>query len=57
MASSVVVTTGFSIGYVLWLARGGALLASLASAHPGLDIRRPAARAVELQGAAARAPG
>ena len=34
VASSVVVTTGFSVGYVLWLARGGALLASLASAIP-----------------------
>jgi hypothetical protein len=34
VASSVVVTTGFSIGYVLWLARGGALLASIASAIP-----------------------
>ncbi|MEN9420158.1 MAG: hypothetical protein RI988_3779, partial [Pseudomonadota bacterium] len=33
-ASSVVVTTTFSVGYVLWLARGGALLASLASAIP-----------------------
>ncbi len=34
VASSVVVSTGLSIGYVLWLARGGALLASIASAIP-----------------------
>lgn len=34
VASSVVVTTGLSVGYVLWLARGGALLASMASAIP-----------------------
>jgi hypothetical protein len=34
VASSVVVTSTFSVGYVLWLARGGALLASLASAIP-----------------------
>ena len=41
MASSVVVTTGFSIGYVLWLARGGALLASLASAIPAWTSMDP----------------
>jgi hypothetical protein len=34
VASSVVVSTGLSIGYVLWLARGGALLASIASVIP-----------------------
>ena len=34
VASSVVVSTGLSVGYVLWLARGGALLASIASAIP-----------------------
>ncbi|MCA6338376.1 MAG: putative Ig domain-containing protein, partial [Phenylobacterium sp.] len=31
---SVVVGTGLSIGYMLWLARGGALLASIAAAIP-----------------------
>ncbi|MFZ4650353.1 MAG: putative Ig domain-containing protein [Rubrivivax sp.] len=34
VASSVVISTGFSVGYVLWLARGGALLASIASGIP-----------------------
>jgi hypothetical protein len=41
VASSVVVSTGFSFGYVLWLARGGALLASLASAIPAWAMVDP----------------
>ncbi len=41
VASSVVVSTGFSVGYVLWLARGGALLASLASAIPAWAMVDP----------------
>jgi hypothetical protein len=34
LAGSLVLSTGFSLGYVVWLARGGALLASLASSLP-----------------------
>jgi hypothetical protein len=34
VASSVVISTGFSWADVLWLARGGALLASIASGLP-----------------------
>ena len=41
VASSVVISTGFSFGYVLWLARGGALLASLASAIPAWAMVDP----------------
>ncbi|MFN8794191.1 MAG: tandem-95 repeat protein [Betaproteobacteria bacterium] len=59
VASSVVVSTGFSVGYVLWLARGGALLASLASAIPAwamvdpmpvLSKQRPGGRGPHAQG-------
>jgi hypothetical protein len=34
VGSSAVVTTGLSVGYVVWLARGGRLLASLLSSMP-----------------------
>jgi hypothetical protein len=34
VGSSAVVTTGLSVGYVVWLARGGMLLASLLSSMP-----------------------
>ena len=34
VASSVALTTGLSIGYALWLTRGGLLIASLASSLP-----------------------
>ncbi|MCE2908874.1 MAG: putative Ig domain-containing protein [Burkholderiaceae bacterium] len=59
VASSVVVSTGLSVGYVLWLARGGALLASLASAIPAwamvdpmpvLSKQRPGGRGPHAQG-------
>ncbi len=33
-AGTVLVSSGFSVGYVLWLARGGALVASLMSSVP-----------------------
>jgi predicted outer membrane repeat protein len=34
VAGSLVLSTSFSVGYVLWLARGGVLLASMASTIP-----------------------
>ncbi len=34
VGSSAVLTTGLSVGYVVWLARGGMLLASLLSSMP-----------------------
>ena len=34
VGSSAVVTTGLSVGYVVWLARGGLLIASLLSSMP-----------------------
>jgi len=34
VGTSAVVTTGLSVGYVVWLARGGMLLASLLSSMP-----------------------
>jgi hypothetical protein len=34
LTGSFVLSTGFSVGYVIWLARGGVLLASLASSVP-----------------------
>ncbi len=34
VASTAMVSTGLSVGYVLWLARGGVLVASLMSAMP-----------------------
>ncbi len=34
VAGSLVLSTSFSVGYVLWLARGGVLLASMASSIP-----------------------
>lgn len=62
LGSSTLVTTGLSVGYVLWLARGGVLVASLMSSVPtwaGMDplpvlaqMRRDNARAGEGSGAA-----
>lgn len=40
-ASSAMLSAGFSAGYVLWLVRGGALLASLASALPAWSMVDP----------------
>jgi hypothetical protein len=57
MASSVVVTTGFSIGYVLWLARGGALLASLASAIPAWTSVDPLPVLSNYKGRGGKGPG
>ena len=34
MASSIALTTGLSVGYVIWLVRGGALLGSMLSSMP-----------------------
>ncbi|MDX1434899.1 MAG: hypothetical protein R3286_20830, partial [Gammaproteobacteria bacterium] len=41
VGSSVAVTTGLSVGYVIWLARGGLLLASLLSSMPAWRVIDP----------------
>jgi hypothetical protein len=41
IGSSTVVTTGLSVGYVLWMARGGLLLASLLSTMPAWRVIDP----------------
>jgi len=41
VGSSVAVTTGLSVGYVLWLVRGGLLLASLLSSMPAWRVIDP----------------
>ncbi|MFZ2648775.1 MAG: cadherin-like domain-containing protein, partial [Burkholderiaceae bacterium] len=40
-SASVMVSTGLSVGYVLWLARGGVLMASLMSALPAWAMVDP----------------
>jgi hypothetical protein len=41
LASSVAVSTGLSVGYVIWLVRGGALLGSMLSAMPAWQMIDP----------------
>jgi hypothetical protein len=41
VASSVVVTTGLSVGYVVWLVRGGVLVSSMLSALPAWQLIDP----------------
>ena len=41
MASSVVMTTGLSAGYVVWLVRGGVLVSSMLSALPAWQLIDP----------------
>jgi hypothetical protein len=41
VASSLVVSTGLSVGYVLWLVRGGVLLSSLLSTLPAWRLIDP----------------
>jgi hypothetical protein len=41
LTGSFVLSTGFSVGYVIWLARGGVLLASLASSVPAWATMDP----------------
>ena len=41
VGSTVVVSTGLSVGYVVWLARGGVLLASLLSSMPAWRVVDP----------------
>jgi len=41
VGSTVVITTGLSVGYVLWIARGGILLASLLSTMPAWRLIDP----------------
>jgi hypothetical protein len=41
IASTVAVTTGLSVGYVVWLLRGGLLLASLLSSLPAWHLFDP----------------
>ncbi len=41
VGSSVAVTTGLSIGYVLWLTRGGLLISSLLSSMPAWRLIDP----------------
>lgn len=41
VASSIAVSTGLSVGYVIWLVRGGALLGSMLSAMPAWQMIDP----------------
>ena len=41
VASSIALTTGLSVGYVIWLVRGGALLGSMLSAMPAWQMIDP----------------
>lgn len=41
IASSIALTTGLSVGYVIWLVRGGALLGSMLSAMPAWAMIDP----------------
>ncbi len=41
VASTLVVSTGLSVGYVLWLVRGGVLLSSLLSSLPAWRLIDP----------------
>lgn len=41
IASSIALTTGLSVGYVIWLVRGGALLGSMLSAMPAWAMVDP----------------
>lgn len=57
MASGLVLTGGLSIGYVIWLVRGGVLLSSMLSALPAWQLVDPlpvlaAAGAVRARGGA-----
>jgi hypothetical protein len=49
VASSVVMSAGLSVGYVLWLARGGVLLASLMSALPAWAMVDPMPVLAQMQ--------
>jgi rRNA processing protein Krr1/Pno1 len=53
VASSVVVTTGLSVGYVVWLVRGGVLVSSMLSALPAWQLIDPMP-VLAAAGAAAR---
>ncbi|RTL25290.1 MAG: hypothetical protein EKK47_23685 [Burkholderiales bacterium] len=41
VASSIALTTGLSVGYVIWLVRGGALVGSMLSAMPAWQMIDP----------------
>lgn len=41
VASSIALTTGLSVGYVIWLVRGGALVGSMLSAMPAWQMVDP----------------
>ena len=41
MGSAIAVSTGLSVGYVVWLIRGGMLLSSLLSSIPAWQILDP----------------
>ncbi len=41
MASSIAVTSGLSVGYVIWLVRGGVLMSSMLSALPAWQMIDP----------------
>src|SRR5690606_9568227 len=41
IATSIALTTGMSVGYVIWLIRGGALLGSMLSAMPAWQLIDP----------------
>ncbi|MDJ0864882.1 MAG: DUF4347 domain-containing protein [Myxococcota bacterium] len=50
VGSSVAITTGLSIGYVIWLTRGGLLLASLVSSLPAWQLIDPIPVLIHLAG-------
>jgi len=41
IGSTVVISTGISVGYIVWIARGGLLLASLLSSMPAWRLIDP----------------
>ncbi len=54
IASSIAVTTGLSVGYVVWLVRGGLLLSSLLSTMPAWQMIDPLPVLSSGRGGAAR---
>lgn len=58
IASSIAVTTGLSVGYVIWLVRGGVLLGSMLSAMPAWQMIDPLPVLTRSRGAGGtRGPG
>ena len=57
VGSSVALSTGISVGYVVWIARGGLLLASLVSSMPAWRLVDPLPILARLEDADAAAGG